>query len=190
VTNHFRFPGQYFDTETGLHYNYYRYYDPIIGRYLRPDPIGLWGGSNAFTYTLNNPIKFEDRKGLLTEAYYLFYGISAYDIDYGGQSSWVRPSGSEFYKWYSKLSPGQKIALYKMTGGSAAVVGGALNAQPFLISGGIVLFADGFAYYVAEELGGDTSNIPNAYQLLWEIAKKAAESWPSGNDPCGSVSFE
>ncbi|MFC1504927.1 RHS repeat-associated core domain-containing protein [Thermodesulfobacteriota bacterium] len=38
----FRLAGQYFDAETGLHYNYHRYYDPSIGRYLRPDPIKLF----------------------------------------------------------------------------------------------------------------------------------------------------
>jgi RHS repeat-associated protein len=41
VENNFRFPGQYYDAETGLHYNYHRYYDPQTGRYLRPDPLNL-----------------------------------------------------------------------------------------------------------------------------------------------------
>ena len=39
VENNLRFPGQYYDSETGLHYNYHRYYDPRTGRYLRPDPV-------------------------------------------------------------------------------------------------------------------------------------------------------
>jgi RHS repeat-associated protein len=64
ITNNFRFPGQYFDEETGLHYNYHRYYDPGTGRYLTPDPIGLRGGVNRYGYVLENPLKYIDQKGL------------------------------------------------------------------------------------------------------------------------------
>lgn len=64
VTNHFRFSGQYFDQETGLHYNYHRYYDPRTGRYLTPDPIGLVGGINLFEYVGNDPVDRTDPRGL------------------------------------------------------------------------------------------------------------------------------
>ncbi len=66
VENPFRFPGQYYDSETGLHYNYYRYYDPQTGRYVTPDPIGLEGGINLFLYVAGNPVRWVDPFGLST----------------------------------------------------------------------------------------------------------------------------
>ena len=65
VTNNLRFPGQYFDDETGLHYNWFRYYDPEIGRYIRIDPIGMAGGINVFTYASNTPMNASDPFGLV-----------------------------------------------------------------------------------------------------------------------------
>ncbi len=64
VENPFRFPGQYYDQETGLHYNYFRYYDPTTGRYVTPDPIGLEGGTNLWPYVANNPGNYIDPSGL------------------------------------------------------------------------------------------------------------------------------
>jgi len=64
VTLNIRFPGQYYDQETGLHYNYFRYYDPATGRYITSDPIGLIGGNNTYLYINANPLKFVDYLGL------------------------------------------------------------------------------------------------------------------------------
>ncbi len=64
IENNFRFPGQYYDAETGLCYNWHRYYDPNTGRYLTPDPIGLRGGINLFAYVINDPINGMDLWGL------------------------------------------------------------------------------------------------------------------------------
>jgi RHS repeat-associated protein len=58
-----RFPGQYFDPETGLHYNYFRHYDPETARYLTPDPLGLGPAPNPATY-VHNPHTWGDPLGL------------------------------------------------------------------------------------------------------------------------------
>jgi RHS repeat-associated protein len=59
-----RFPGQYFDSETGLSYNYFRDYDPSIGRYVQSDPIGLRAGVNTFAYAFDRPLNSSDFFGL------------------------------------------------------------------------------------------------------------------------------
>jgi RHS repeat-associated protein len=56
-------PGQYFDQESSLHYNYFRDYDPKTGRYIEPDPIGIRGGINLFGYANQNPLKYTDPTG-------------------------------------------------------------------------------------------------------------------------------
>jgi len=60
-----RFPGQYFDQETNLHYNHHRYYDPELGRYITSDPIGLLAGLNTYSYVGQNSVGGYDPQGLV-----------------------------------------------------------------------------------------------------------------------------
>jgi len=64
VPQNLRFQGQYLDRETGLHYNLFRYYDPVGGRFTQVDPIGLAGGVNTYSYVVN-PVTIVDPLGLM-----------------------------------------------------------------------------------------------------------------------------
>ncbi len=79
LRNNLRFPGQYFDAETGLHYNYFRDYAPGLGRYVESDPIGMLGGLNNYIYSGANAINSTDTLGL----YYspkVEHGVSRYSV--------------------------------------------------------------------------------------------------------------
>ena len=87
-----RFPGQYYDEETGLHYNYHRDYDPVTGRYVQSDPIGLGDGSNTFAYTGNRPTVGVDPLGLFTLIPVVSWGMA--DSIPGGR---FKPGGTNPY---------------------------------------------------------------------------------------------
>jgi RHS repeat-associated protein len=88
-----RFPGQRYDAETGLHYNYYRDYDSSLGRYGESDPIGLIGGLNTYTYVRNAPITNIDMLGLMGSR-----GNQTYGCGSGANQPWVpnNPLGFPF----------------------------------------------------------------------------------------------
>ncbi|OCG78418.1 hypothetical protein A9G42_03110 [Gilliamella sp. Nev6-6] len=74
--NPLRFQGQYYDEETGLHYNLNRYYDPFTGRYITQDPLGILGGLNSYQYANGDPINWIDPLGLIKIENNGFEGIS------------------------------------------------------------------------------------------------------------------
>jgi len=83
IENNLRLPGQYYDRETGLHYNYFRDYDPTTGRYLETDLIELRGGLNLYSYVGGNPLSFVDP-----------HGLSKLDKTFGFPK--------EFWNWYHR----------------------------------------------------------------------------------------
>lgn len=94
-----RFPGQYFDPETGLHHNYFRYYDPETARYLSIDPLGLAPALNPATY-VQNPHAWTDALGLApkacTEGEHLFRGTTRdFDASSGTQASGYTPTSTD-----------------------------------------------------------------------------------------------
>lgn len=116
--NNFRFAGQYFDSETGFHYNYLRYYDPSTGRYLRPDPIKIRGGDiNFYTYVRNNPINFIDITGLEIKKSYLILPGTLNPQQHKKQ-----------YKVINDLSTAQKLASITEAGLTGSTLKTALQA--------------------------------------------------------------
>jgi RHS repeat-associated protein len=96
-----RFPGQYFDPESALHYNYFRDYESVTGRYVETDPIGLRGGLSIYSYVSSNPLLSIDPRGLAklccrgVMAYHLgALGFKhCYIIDNGGNTYGLAESG-------------------------------------------------------------------------------------------------
>ena len=79
VEQPFRFPGQYHDQETELYYNYFRDYDPQLGRYVEADPIGLAEIYNLYSYASMNPVNASDPLGLMPMWYADIGECSYYD---------------------------------------------------------------------------------------------------------------
>ena len=128
-----RFPGQFFDQNTKLHYNYFRDYDPRTGRYIESDPIGLTGGINTYGYVGGNPVSFSDPYGV-------YFGWD--DLLFSGGGAIVGVAGQGF----SDLISGQ-LSGWEDYAGSA--IGGAAGGEALLYTGPIG----------AGAIGGLTTNL-------------------------------
>ncbi|BCL29953.1 hypothetical protein GCM10017557_48120 [Streptomyces aurantiacus] len=112
-----RFPGQYFDTETGLHYNHHRYYEPGTARYLSPDPLGRTPAPNQHAY-VKNPLQWTDPLGLkapcMVDLYHGTIGQHADNIMRNGIDVSASTRKMDFGRgFYVTNDPGQALTWAK-----------------------------------------------------------------------------
>ncbi|HFK3157136.1 TPA: RHS repeat-associated core domain-containing protein, partial [Citrobacter sedlakii] len=164
-----RLPGQQYDEETGLYYNRHRYYDPLQGRYITQDPIGLAGGWNLYTYPLN-PVSKIDPLGLV-----------AFGGEFGKWSGSAVSAASEGNMSYADAATAIDAAngpTYLPPSGSLSVdVGGALDA----FSGGN--FAAGISIGTNEKASGNSDVC--AYYILCD---HSGVGFAGGLSVSGSIS--
>ena len=157
VTVNLRFPGQYFDAETGLHQNWNRTFDPARGRYLESDPIGLAGGINTFGYVEGNPLRFVDPYGLWAWGDPLPQGIVDFSAGFGdtlsfGATNWVRNqmgTNGAVDKCSRSYSAGEWAGI-----GQSIVLGGAVGWR--LV--GVKSSGKEFSHWIPNRMGGPRSN--------------------------------
>ncbi|WP_432107028.1 putative T7SS-secreted protein [Streptomyces sp. AA1529] len=180
-----RFPGQYFDPESGLHYNYFRHYDPETARYLSPDPLGLAPAPNPVAY-VGNPCSATDPLGLSPDgcpnggpsnpanggAYNDRAGDPAAD-----PASFSNLIPEDTPDWFKPINPGTVLSrsgnyAYVVTGEGELIIGKRTAGHVSLARGGDVLAAGEFKTKSGELVYLD--NKSGHYQPYGTHAEKAA----------------
>jgi RHS repeat-associated protein len=181
-----RFPGQYYDVETGLHYNVHRYYDPATGRYIQSDPIGLAGGASTYAYVGGTPLNYRDPSGLINLVLQL--GGGAY-MGVGGEGA----GGA--YLTTSTTFPYVDAGVYgTLGGGGGQLIGSGLEGG--LIKGnesdiqGVTLNAEGAVPGVGGEVmfsGGEPVGFVIGPAAEEGFAVSGSKTWAFGLNDVGDL---
>ncbi len=143
ISMNLRFPGQYYDVETGTHYNFHRDYRPNAGRYVQSDPIGLGGGVNMYSYVDSGPVSQIDPTGLVRWSAQTIGGARGFLYAFTG--------GAEVMRFSSTCQNGNSCVVY-----TAVVVVGVGIGTPIGITMDIrgTTYIDGFSEPSPSSIGG------------------------------------
>ncbi|GAB3105679.1 RHS repeat protein [Aestuariicella hydrocarbonica] len=144
ISNPLRFQGQYFDSETGLHYNRHRYYDPSVGRFIHQDPVGLLGGANNYRYA-PNPVGWVDPFGLTCKETI---------VTYRGDG---RSSATIFEEGFQAKGTALDLEVYASTNQPSAYVSTSKNPEVAIDFATVYGTKDGIIYSVRSANGIDVN---------------------------------
>ena len=176
-----RFPGQYYQAETGLNQNWFRDYDPLVGKYVESDPIGLGGGVNSYAYVGDSPVWYVDRDGRFFFVP-IVTGVIGGVVGFGGNlgAQLLRNGGNwSCVNWKNAF----------IAGGTGAVAGALAPFVATTTAGAIGLGAiSNLAQYgITQTANG---NAVTASGLGWAGITGAVAGWIGGSVPSvGSISY-
>jgi RHS repeat-associated protein len=186
-----RFPGQQADPDTGFAYNYFRDYDPTLGRYIQADPIGLAGGINRYAYVGGNPVARMDPRGLETifEHYTGLpdrYRTNAISAIAGWQDALTFGLADDFRDWAGLNKDVNRCTTAYGVGELAGIATGILIGGVEGLEASSTRHAgQEFSHWIPDRMGGPRSPWNGNYVSRWRHYKHDPFRFPPGYEAWG-----